>query len=61
MAETGAKSKIPGMSRKKWGCGGEVVSVVTAAALLGSACKTREHRLCHSHAEEGAQSQGQGV
>lgn len=35
--ETEAKSKIPGMSRKKLGCGGEVVSVVTAAAHLGSA------------------------
>lgn len=45
MAETGAKSKIPGMSRKKLGCGGEVVSVVTAAARLGSAWKTRGHRL----------------
>lgn len=40
VAETGAKSKIPGMSRKKLGCGGEVVSVVTAAAHLGSAWKT---------------------
>lgn len=40
MVETGAKSKIPGMSRKKSGCGGEVVSVVTAAAHLGSAWKT---------------------
>lgn len=38
--ETGAKSKIPGMSMKKSGCGGEVVSVVTAAAHLGSAWKT---------------------
>lgn len=40
VAETEAKSKIPGMSRKKLGCGGEVVSVVTAAAHLGSAWKT---------------------
>jgi len=39
VAETEAKSKIPGMSRKKLGCGGEVVSVVTAAAHLGSAWK----------------------
>lgn len=39
-AETGAKSKIPGMSRKMLGCGGEVVSVATAAAHLGSAWKT---------------------
>lgn len=38
--ETEAKSKIPGMSRKKLGCGGEAVSVVTAAAHLGSAWKT---------------------
>lgn len=40
VAETEAKSKIPGMSRKKLGCGGEVVSVVTAAGHLGSAWKT---------------------
>lgn len=38
--ETEAKSKIPGMSRKKLGCGGEVVSVVTVAAHLGSVWKT---------------------
>lgn len=35
--ETEARSRIPKMSRKKLDCGGEVVSVVTAAAHLGSA------------------------
>lgn len=40
VVETEAKSKIPGKSKKKLGCGGEVVSAVTAAAHLGSAWKT---------------------
>lgn len=41
VVETEAKSKIPGTSRKKLGCGGEVVSVVTAAARRGSAWKIK--------------------
>lgn len=39
-AETGAGSKIPRTSRTTSDCGGEVVSVVAAAARLGSAWKT---------------------